>query len=413
MKTQLKLALKVLARRKFFTFISLFGISMTLLVLMVATAVLDNVYSPRAPESKFDRALLVLSIAQIGPEATMTTNPGYAFLEKYVRTMPDIEAASIFSEARQTRMYVGNGRIDTILKRTDGAYWRICNFTFLEGRPYTQQEDDAGAHVAVITDKLRQKLFGNAPAVGKMIELEGDHFRVIGVVPSVAITRIAAWADIWAPIGTMRSSSYREAFTGDFSGVVLARSRADMPRLKRDFASRMERAQPSDPKMFKKIVAGLDTPFEASARGMFAGTKFRDRAPFVLAALLVTAAVLFMTLPALNLITLNLSRTLERASEIGVRKAFGAPRRALMSQFVFENIVITVLGGVIGFLLAAGAIQWLNFMSFLPDMRFDLNVRIFGYGMLIAVFFGIFSGVYPAWRMARLNPVNALRGGVQ
>src|SRR5205085_4298093 len=143
MKTQIKLALKVLARRKFFTFISLFGISMTLLVLVVATAVLDNVYSPRAPESKFDRALLVLSIAQIGPDATMTTNPGFAFLEKYHRTMPDIEAASIYSEARQTRMYAGNGRIDTTFKRTDGAYWRICNFTFLEGRPYTQQEDDA------------------------------------------------------------------------------------------------------------------------------------------------------------------------------------------------------------------------------------------------------------------------------
>src|SRR5207237_1364281 len=218
---------------------------------------------------------------------------------------------------------------------------------------------------------------------------------------------------IWAPIGTMRSSSYREAFTGDFDGVVLARSRADIPRLKRDFASRMERAQPSDPKTFKVVAAGLDTPFEASARAIFGGTKFRDRAPFVLAALLIGAGVLFMTLPALNLITLNLSRTFERASEIGVRKAFGAPKRALMSQFVFENIVITVVGGVIGFVLAIFTIQALNSMSFLPDMRFDLNLRIFGYGMLMAVFFGVFSGVYPAWRMARMNPVNALRGGVQ
>lgn len=413
MKSQIKLALKVLARRKFFTFISLFGISVTLLVLMVATAVLDNVYSPRAPESKFDRALCILVMSQIGPTSTMTTDPGYGFLNKYLRTLPGAEAVSIFSTQRQTRMYLGTSSIDTNLRRTDGAYWRICDFTFLEGRPYTQQEDDAGARIAVITDKLRNKLFGNVPAVGKTIEVEGDHFRVIGVVPSVASTRIVSYADIWAPIGTLRSSTYRDELMGDFSGVVLAKNRADMSRLKREFAWTMQRVPTTDLKVFDRVVAGLDTPFEASARALFGGTKFRDRAPFVLAVVLFLAAVLFMTLPALNLITLNLSRTMERASEIGVRKAFGAPRRALMSQFVFENIVITILGGLIGFVLAIGAIQLLNSMSFLPDMRFDLNVRIFGYGMLIAIFFGIFSGVYPAWRMARLNPVNALRGGVQ
>jgi putative ABC transport system permease protein len=175
----------------------------------------------------------------------------------------------------------------------------------------------------------------------------------------------------------------------------------------------MKTVPSSDPKVFRSVSAGLDTPFEASARGLFGGTKFRDRAPFVLALLFVSAGVLFMTLPALNLITLNLSRTMERSSEIGVRKAFGAPKRALMSQFVFENVVITIVGGLLGFLLAIAAIHALNTFSLLPDLQFDLNVRIFGYGMLIAIFFGVFSGVYPAWRMARLNPVNALRGGVQ
>jgi putative ABC transport system permease protein len=408
-----KLALKVLARRKFFTFISLVGISLTLVVLMVATAILDNVYSPRVPESRFDRALFVMSMAQVGPHATMTTNAGYGFLNRYVRTIPDVEAVSIYSEARQTRIYLGDDRIDTMLKRTDGAYWRICDFKFLEGRPYTDAEDASGARVAVITDKLRDKLFGGAAAVGKTIEVEGDRLRITGVVPHVVLARLAAYGEVWAPIGTMRSSTYRDEFTGDFNAVVLAKRRGDMARLKRDFASRMKTVPSSDPKVFRSVSAGLDTPFEASARGLFGGTKFRDRAPFVLALLFVSAGVLFMTLPALNLITLNLSRTMERSSEIGVRKAFGAPKRALMSQFVFENVVITIVGGLLGFLLAIAAIHALNTFSLLPDLQFDLNVRIFGYGMLIAIFFGVFSGVYPAWRMARLNPVNALRGGVQ
>lgn len=407
-----KLALKVMGRRKFFTFISLFGISMTLVVLMVATAVLDNVYTARAPESRFSRVLCVFNLMQQGNGSTMTTAPGYGFLDRYVRTIPGIEMASLFSATRETRMYLRDAAIVTQLKQTDGAYWKILDFTFLEGRPYTQSEDDAGAHVAVITDRLSQKLFGTGSALGKTIEVEGDRFRVIGVVPFVPLTRMAAHSEVWVPIGTNRSSTYRTEFSGNFQGIVLAKKRSDIPRLQRDFLALMKRTPSEDPKTFTNVYASLDTPFEATARGMFGGTKMRNRAPLLLGSILAGAALLFMTLPALNLVTLNLSRILERASEIGVRKAFGAPRRALVAQFVFENVVITVIGGAIGFVLAGVAIFALNRMSFLPEMQFDLNARVFGYGMLMAAFFGVLSGLYPAWRMSRMNPVSALRGGV-
>jgi putative ABC transport system permease protein len=122
---------------------------------------------------------------------------------------------------------------------------------------------------------------------------------------------------------------------------------------------------------------------------------------------------MFMALPALNLITLNLSRIMERSSEIGVRRAFGAPRSALVRQFVFENIVVTVIGGAIGFALAGMMLPLLNTVSPIPDAQFSLNLRVFAWGMVMAVFFGILSGVYPAWKMSRLHPVNALRGGSQ
>ena len=94
-----------------------------------------------------------------------------------------------------------------------------------------------------------------------------------------------------------------------------------------------------------------------------------------------------------------------------MRKAFGASSRTLIGQFVVENVVLTAIGGTIGFILSIFVLKALSSTELVPYLEFDVNLRIFGYGMLLAVAFGIISGVYPAWRMSRMHPVNALRGG--
>ncbi len=408
MRSYLKLALKVMARRKFFTFISLFGISMTLLVLMVATAVLDNFYAPRAPESRFGRVLAITRVTENGPHDSQSQEAGYALLDGWMRPLHDVERTSIFSNVQSTAIYRGDSRIDTDVKHTDGDYWKILDFRFLEGRPFASSEDASGAHVAVITDDLRHKLFDNASALGKTFTLEGDSYTVIGVVPRVSLTRLAAYSDVWIPNGALKSSDYRHNYMGGFIGLVLAHSSSDFPRLKAEYKARL-RTFPLDRKVYTEIRTGLDTPFESLAREL---TNNRtDNGVWILIGVFAALTLLFMTLPVLNLVTLNLSRILERAPEIGVRKAFGAPRPALISQFVIENIVLTLIGGLAGFVLAAIALRAANQMNVIPGAVFEINARVFAYGMLIAVFFGVLSGVYPAWRMSRLDPVMALRGG--
>jgi len=408
----LKLAVKVLGRRKFFTFISLFGISMTLLVLVIGAAVFDNLFAPRQPESRFDRVLSVNMVGWYGPQDSQTAPPGYGFIERYVRPLQGAERMAVYSNMATTGIYENGQRLEAVARRVDGEYWRILDFRFLSGRPFTAQEEQSGSLVAVISEGLSRRLFGSARGVGKSFELDGRRFRVIGVVAHVSLARaIAAYSELWIPIGASRSSDFRHQMLGDFNAAVLARSKSDLPRLKREFATVMKNAKPDDTKNFNEIRAGLDTPFESFARNM-TGNKQRN-APLVVRTILLVAMLLFMTLPALNLITLNLSRILERSSEIGVRKAFGAPRAALILQFVFENVLLTLVGGAIAFVLAYAVVGGLNHASLIPDADLDVNLRVFGYGMLIAAFFGIFSGTYPAWKMSRLDPVNALRGGAQ
>jgi putative ABC transport system permease protein len=412
LRNYLKVAIKVLGRRKFFTFISLFGITLTLVVLMVAAAMLDNAFAPQQPESRFDRVLGTYMLGIYGDHGGRTSPPGYRFLDKYVRGLQRAEATSIFSGSSPMAMYHEGRKVETHIRRTDGEYWRILDFKFLEGGPFTEADNANANFVAVITDDMRERLYGaNAKAVGQTFVIDGQRYRVVGVVRAVPITRRVGFSEIWAPIRTIKGE-YQQSMIGNFGAIVLARSRSDFPALRGEFQQRLAHFEFEDPKTQHRVVAGLDTMFEAAARNIIGNQSDVDR-PFVLRIVLISIALLFITLPTVNLVSINLSRIMERASEIGVRKAFGASSRTLVGQFVMENVVLTVIGGAVAFALATWILAVVSRAQFIPYAVFSVNLRIFGYGMFLAAFFGIVSGVYPAWRMSRMHPVNALRGGAQ
>jgi putative ABC transport system permease protein len=123
--------------------------------------------------------------------------------------------------------------------------------------------------------------------------------------------------------------------------------------------------------------------------------------------------ILFMLLPTINLININVSRIIERASEIGVRKSFGASSLTLVGQFVVENLILTFIGGIVGFILSFLVLDLLSASNLIPYAVFHMNFRIFLYGMGLILLFGVISGVYPAWKMSRMHPVNALKGIVR
>jgi putative ABC transport system permease protein len=241
--------------------------------------------------------------------------------------------------------------------------------------------------------------------------MDAQRFRVVGVVRNVPALRTSSTADVWVPISTAKSSFYKEQWMGGFNALILARSTADFPAIKSEFQARLREAERHlpDPKNFKSLLAGADTLFENMVRQLTPGDGSTIN-PGKARAVIFLLVLLFMLLPTLNLVNINLSRILDRGSEIGVRKAFGASSRTLVGQFVLENLVLTLLGALAGLLLAIPVLAALNSSGLLPHARLALNFRVFLYGLGMAVFFGILSGVYPAWRMSKLHPVQALRG---
>jgi putative ABC transport system permease protein len=265
----------------------------------------------------------------------------------------------------------------------------------------------------VINATTRQRFFEGQPAVGRTLEADGQRFRIVGVVKDVSEARGAPFADIWVPYTTAKTDAYKREVMGEWHAMALARDTASMRGIHDEFNSRLLRVELPDPKAYQAIVAPFETKFENFARNMPTGDR-KDPESQVTRVVggLVTLGLLFVLIPTVNLVNINISRIMERASEIGVRKAFGAPARTLVGQFLVENILLTLVGALIGFALSVLALRGLRQSGIVAYAEFSLNPRVFAWGILLAIAFGCVSGVYPAWRMSRLNPVDALKGGV-
>ena len=131
LKNYFKIAIAVLRRRKFFTFISLFGISFTLTILLVLTAFIDKVVGDNYPDRKRDRSLYINHLEQKGKEMNMSGNPSYYFLNHYAGSMKTPVNMTIFSGSSGTNTYVKDKKIAVDYKYTDAAYWDILEYDFL------------------------------------------------------------------------------------------------------------------------------------------------------------------------------------------------------------------------------------------------------------------------------------------
>ncbi|KGF82425.1 ABC transporter permease [Massilia sp. JS1662] len=414
LRNYLLTAYKVFMRRKLFTAINLACIVLTLVVLMVISALLDTAFWPTGVEGKSDRLLQVYGIRSESvndkglPTGLRTGLLGYKTISRYLMPLQSVERVSAITTTSEVSVYQGDrvSRLD--MRRVDANYWHIMQFKPLAGRLPNEDDDRLGRMVAVVNATSARRLFPGSAAVGQRISVDGQAFEIIGVVADVI--HINAYADIWAPLSTFPSSNYRDEYTGMFAALLLARSPADLPRIRADVERVAKTIQPVGDQIFGKTTFWADTKLDVFARNLLGRQSDADSGAGRLLLMIACGVLVFMLLPALNLVNLNMGRIMERSAEIGVRKAFGATSLQLAGQLVVENVLLCLAGGLLGLACAQLVLWWLEASQLIPYLEVHINPTVFGCGMLLAFVFGLLSGAIPAWRMSRLDPVHALKG---
>jgi putative ABC transport system permease protein len=266
------------------------------------------------------------------------------------------------------------------------------------GRFLLPFEVDNNNNVCVIGTVVRDGLFGDANPINKKMKIGRTTFRVIGVMEKQGGSFLGGPnfdRQIFIPI-----TSYVKAFGGshgrqDVNVAVKAPSNEAMEELEFEVIGEMRKIRklrPTEPDNFS--INKLDTLVGAFNNVM---------GVVLLVGLLVTSISLFVGgVGVMNIMFVSVT---ERTREIGIRKAIGAKRYSILFQFLFESSVICLLGGVIGIVLASILTAVINAVL----MPASVSLPILAIAVLVAVSVGVLAGLVPAYRGARLNPIEALR----
>ena len=322
-----------------------------------------------------------------------------------LRTLPHVittDAEGDYTKSFQvgdvSARYNGKKVAGTILAGDFPEVMDVTDLTLIQGRMFTDAEDARAAHVVVIAHDTWQELFGDQPAVGKEIAIESGLYTVIGVLD----TRKQPFGSgknprdnvIVFPWGTFHN------LHPEIKDVTLI-VKYDDPKNKALVEEEIRELL----RIRRKVH--VEKPDDFEIFGPDSLSRLWDQLTSGLVIFMIAVSSVGLMVGGVGVMNIMLVSVTERTREIGVRKAIGATKRTIMTQFTTEAITLCSVGGIVGILVGA-VITWIVY--FLPiGLPATLSVTwvLIGFGASCAI--GLVFGIYPAWKAANLDPIEALR----
>ena len=320
-----------------------------------------------------------------------------------VQTLRDVcpavgDASAVYDSTLQVQ-YAGQNT-STRVTATEPNYSDIRNFHPVKGRFFNQSDMDSYSRVCVLGDTVVADLFSEEDPLGKSVLIRGELFQVIGVMEHKGVNQ---WTDnddvVFVPLTTGYNSLYgTNASTGRAvrSAVVTAAEEDEVNQAQFQITNVL--------RLRHHIVPPVADDFQIRTQADLMQTAQEVTQVFTL--LLGTTAGISLLVGGIGIMNIMLVSVSERTREIGIRKAIGARYSDILSQFVIEAIVLSLSGGLIG--IAIGLIgsdvvgRVMNWTTLVTPISVILS-------FLVSIVIGLFFGIYPARRAAKLDPIEALR----
>lgn len=402
-KEILKSSFRILKRNKMRTFFMILGIIIGIASLSITFTIGKGMQKQIADRVK--KYLSSNSIAIFAVEVKMEGNPQ---TDGQITTLTIDDVKAIANEVPGISMYdvsqmllgreviAGNKNISANIKGYSVAGEIVWNRTVIKGEYFNAEEELNASRVALIGPGVARELFGQSDPIGEQVRIGDIPFIVKGVLEPKGIDPHGSDMDldVVIPITTMM----KRVMNVDYLA---------MAKLVVDDENRMD-----------EIVAGITSILqerhhiegnEENDFQIITPTYVREKIremTRVFTVLLPIISIIALLAAAIVIVVLMLMSVTERINEIGLRKAVGARSKDVLSQFVIEVSVTSILGGIIGVILGLACFR--VFASFM-NLSFYVPWQIYVLGSIIPVLIGIGAGIFPARKAAQMNPVEALR----
>lgn len=431
-RTYLTQAFTLLKQNRLFSMLYIVGTGLAIAMTVIVAVVYYVKLAPIYPEENRKNTLYLTHVSFKSEQGAGTYQSAlsYRALQEWIYPLKNVVAVSAcFSYA--TDYYVQpadrSGDFRPALKLVDPAFFRIYALQFLEGHPFTEADWVSGIHTAVISDDLARRLFGMTEGVvGRSFSMDYVNYRVCGVVRGASFLTRQSYAQVYAPYSI--ESNYKDPvassfpYCGQFDVTFLVKDNAQAKALRAEIKDLTRRVNAQYKGQWQMELWEQPTSHALSVfKDYPADTSFSS---WKVAGRLTLWILVLLVVPSLNLNGLIASRMESRLPEMGVRKSFGASRSALLSQVMWENFFLTLVGGVLGLLVAWIMLyvgrEWIFMLfDYCPmDIPEGANLYVssemlfapvvFLIAFLLCLVLNLLSALWPAWMSLRKPIVYSL-----
>lgn len=416
-KQYIKQAIRMLRENPLISIISILGTALSIAMIMIVVLVFQVQSASFMPEVNRERMLYIQDGTEVA-KGTNNWNRGN-MSDEAVRecfySLKTPEAVSGWFVYMSPLSLPGKQMYKSYqILYTDTDFWKIYSFRFLEGKPFTEADFSSAIPQAVVSEHIARTLYGMTNVIGKPIIIDRLPYTICGVVKDVSRAADTSYSEVWVPYTTNKmilSMRHCENMSGAFNVCVLAKNSADFDAIRQEIKHETARYNATKKEYQINFFHNPITRFDKAIGSQ--GQKKIELKDYLLE---TGGLLLFLLLvPALNLIGVSQSSVQKRRAEIGLRKAFGATRGVLIRQLLYENLVVTLFGGMIGLVLSFILLPLCKDFLFRQSdtsLNSDMLIQpaLFISALLFCLLLNLLSAGIPALRASYQPITSALKG---